>query len=210
MWYNTFYDELYHHGIKGQSWGDKNGPPYPLDRKVSKAVSKGMSKQEIKQIKKEEMIREKEAERKSQARRKALAKARAAKVKKKQDAEREAKRQEREAVRQAKRKEKILSDPTKLYKHRKEFSHDELKRAMEAFKFENDLAELSQKRIKQGADFSRNLVTIGASGITGWNMVASIYNGWNDYNKTGQKHLPQINFQNAMGGGSKDNKDGKK
>lgn len=23
-------NELYHHGIKGQKWGDKNGPPYPL------------------------------------------------------------------------------------------------------------------------------------------------------------------------------------
>ncbi len=25
--------ELYHHGIKGQEWGVKNGPPYPLDKK---------------------------------------------------------------------------------------------------------------------------------------------------------------------------------
>lgn len=24
---------LYHHGIKGQKWGVKNGPPYPVDRK---------------------------------------------------------------------------------------------------------------------------------------------------------------------------------
>lgn len=23
---------LYHHGIKGQKWGVKNGPPYPLDK----------------------------------------------------------------------------------------------------------------------------------------------------------------------------------
>ena len=28
-------DELYHHGVKGQSWGVKNGPPYPLDSSVS-------------------------------------------------------------------------------------------------------------------------------------------------------------------------------
>ena len=28
-------DELYHHGVKGQKWGEKNGPPYPLDRSIS-------------------------------------------------------------------------------------------------------------------------------------------------------------------------------
>ena len=28
-------DELYHHGIKGQVHGVRNGPPYPLSRKVS-------------------------------------------------------------------------------------------------------------------------------------------------------------------------------
>ena len=26
-------DYLEHHGIKGQKWGVKNGPPYPLDEK---------------------------------------------------------------------------------------------------------------------------------------------------------------------------------
>lgn len=33
MWYykvKDSHDELYHHGIKGQKWGKKNGPPYPL------------------------------------------------------------------------------------------------------------------------------------------------------------------------------------
>lgn len=33
--------ELYHHGIKGQHWGVKNGPPYPLDQKVSKRIKSG-------------------------------------------------------------------------------------------------------------------------------------------------------------------------
>ena len=31
-------NELYHHGIKGQKHGVRNGPPYPLDRKVSAAI----------------------------------------------------------------------------------------------------------------------------------------------------------------------------
>lgn len=25
-------DDLLHHGIKGQKWGVRNGPPYPLER----------------------------------------------------------------------------------------------------------------------------------------------------------------------------------
>ena len=28
----VFTDELKHHGIKGQKWGVRNGPPYPLDK----------------------------------------------------------------------------------------------------------------------------------------------------------------------------------
>ena len=29
-------DELYHHGIKGQQWDVRNGPPYPIDHKIMK------------------------------------------------------------------------------------------------------------------------------------------------------------------------------
>ena len=36
--------ELYHHGIKGQEWGDRNGPPYPLDSQTSAAVKKSAKK----------------------------------------------------------------------------------------------------------------------------------------------------------------------
>lgn len=32
---------LEHHGILGQKWGVKHGPPYPLDSKTSKKVSSG-------------------------------------------------------------------------------------------------------------------------------------------------------------------------
>lgn len=33
-------DELYHHGIKGQKWGERNGPPYPLDVNDHSALEK--------------------------------------------------------------------------------------------------------------------------------------------------------------------------
>lgn len=33
--------ELYHHGVKGQKWGVRNGPPYPLGEKKGVAKSGG-------------------------------------------------------------------------------------------------------------------------------------------------------------------------
>ncbi|MBP5593906.1 MAG: hypothetical protein J6Y02_00895 [Pseudobutyrivibrio sp.] len=37
-------NELYHHGILGQRWGKQNGPPYPLDGKVSSKIQKAGKK----------------------------------------------------------------------------------------------------------------------------------------------------------------------
>lgn len=37
-------NELYHHGIEGQKWGVRNGPPYPLDRNTNKRATETISK----------------------------------------------------------------------------------------------------------------------------------------------------------------------
>ena len=34
-------NELYHHGIKGQHWGVRNGPPYPLNKRLSNKIKSG-------------------------------------------------------------------------------------------------------------------------------------------------------------------------
>ena len=63
--HNSSPKELYHHGIKGQNWGDRNGPPYPLDAKTSAGVKKSGKKNFIerhrdkKKMKKLRKIREK-------------------------------------------------------------------------------------------------------------------------------------------------------
>ena len=36
-------NELYHHGIEGQKWGVRNGPPYPLDRDIKESVYQAKS-----------------------------------------------------------------------------------------------------------------------------------------------------------------------
>lgn len=42
-------ESLYHHGVEGMSWGDRNGPPYPLggvDKKVARAEYKAKKEKE--------------------------------------------------------------------------------------------------------------------------------------------------------------------
>lgn len=40
----TYGGSLSHHGIKGQQWGTRNGPPYPLDQKTHNQVAKSAGK----------------------------------------------------------------------------------------------------------------------------------------------------------------------
>ena len=37
-------DELYHHGVKNQKWGVRNGPPYPLNSKGTQKKSERKGK----------------------------------------------------------------------------------------------------------------------------------------------------------------------
>lgn len=48
---------LEHHGILGQKWGVKHGPPYPLDSKTSKKVSSGKVTINIKDLTDDELKR---------------------------------------------------------------------------------------------------------------------------------------------------------
>lgn len=44
--------ELFHHGIRKQRWGVRNGPPYPLDRKTHSRIVRGKQDKELKRYSK--------------------------------------------------------------------------------------------------------------------------------------------------------------
>lgn len=102
-------DALEHHGVEGMSWGDRNGPPYPLggvDKKIARAEYK----------------RKKEKERRLKKLQKAAKKARKAKKK--------------EEERQAdilKKKQKLMKkgDLDAIRKNAKLFTNEELQYAIE-------------------------------------------------------------------------------
>jgi hypothetical protein len=49
---NQLTKELFHHGIRNQRWGVRNGPPYPLDKKTSRRVKSGKQDKEIRRLNK--------------------------------------------------------------------------------------------------------------------------------------------------------------
>ena len=42
--FDVYFNKLEHHGIEGQRWGKKNGPPYPLDESDHSAAEKKAKK----------------------------------------------------------------------------------------------------------------------------------------------------------------------
>ena len=102
-------NELYHHGVLGMSWGDRNGPPYPLSgraKKIARAEAKAKREKEKKLEKMRKMAAKKRKE--------------AAKLQKKQD---KINKMKEELIRKG--------DIEKIRKKRKYFSNEELQYAME-------------------------------------------------------------------------------
>ena len=102
-------DVLEHHGVEGMSWGDRNGPPYPLggvDKKIARAEYK----------------RKKEKERRLKKLQKAAKKARKAK-----------KKEEERQADVLKKKQKLMKkgDLDAIRKNAKLFTNEELQYAIE-------------------------------------------------------------------------------
>lgn len=102
-------EELYHHGVLGMSWGDRNGPPYPLSGSAKK-IARAEAKKKVEQQKRLEKMRKMAAKKRKQ-----LAKA------------------EKEQQKINKKKAKILqkNDLKALQKNKKWFTNEEIQYAVE-------------------------------------------------------------------------------
>lgn len=157
----NIWEEIYHHGIKGQEWGERNGPPYPLDRNAKR--------QEAKKRRAAERVKRQAAKKRKRMKR---AQARIEKS--------EAKKVEREKAKAEKAKKdhaRYLKSAKETYRHRHEFSADELQEAMKRFQWEKTLRDLSQSEIEAGTKAINAILNYGDAGIRGWNMIARVANG---------------------------------
>ena len=129
---------LAHHGILGQRWGRKNGPPYPLDasdhsaseKKAGWRKSLAGGKAAVAKITKSAVTKHKE------------------RVEAKKRQQEELKKQQEEAER-----ERIIKngDPNEILANRDKFSDDELRKARERVRVMNDLKDLERQNSEQVA-----------------------------------------------------------
>lgn len=174
-------NSLEHYGRKGMRWGQN------IFGKERKSSSHGvLSKRQKERAKK---------------RQKALAERK--KKKAAQRSEREAQNIERKKKREIKRKENILRNPTKLYKHRYEFTQDEINDAIKRFEWEAKLNELSVKQLQRGKNYLDTAFNTVNSGINLYNAAARIAN---TFNKTNLPYVSNVKTDNNQQQKKDDNK----
>lgn len=155
-------DSLEHHGVKGQKWGVHKKRETSGSRRKKRTFSE-----------KVKALRKKRA-----ANRVARAKARS--EKQQQEAQKKAAKQQ---AAKEKKRQSILNNPTSLYKHRREFTADEIQAAMKQFEWEKKLSEYSKNDLKNGAEFINTIFTYANNTINLYNTAARIANSANEDSK---------------------------
>lgn len=174
-------DELYHHGIKGQSWGVENGPPYPLN-----AAGKRKFRERLKARMKQgtEAAKRKISE--------------ASRVHKENKAARKAaKIEEKEAERAAKRQktlDTLAKSPTALYKNRDAYTTEELKKALDRINTEQKLHEMSVKELSRGKEILDTVVGYGQTAVKAYSTGEQLMK---DINKLRGKDTDNSNNDNS-------------
>lgn len=161
-------EQLQHHGIPKQKWGQRNGPPYPLKPSARSSA-------------------EKKAASSSGSRGSSVAKYKAALIKKRQMAEikktEKAKTDEEiKAEQKKKTKEKVMKSNSiaEVYKHADLFSDQELQQMKTHYLLEKDIKELAKsEKVNKGKNFVEK---IGLTGDALGKIATVIDNGSRTYN----------------------------
>lgn len=175
---SDYRDSLEHYGVKGMKWGVRK----------ERATSG-----------KKRTFSEKQLVRRSKRAKNRVARAKARSEKKAAEAKAKA---EKAAAKKEKRRQSILNDPSKLYKHRREFTTQEIQQAMQQFDWERRLSGYSREQLNNGAEFINTMFKYTNNSINLYNSAARIVNSLGGDNA----NLPYIK-QIPGGDKKKDKKD---
>ena len=172
---STFYPQndyrgyLSHHGIKGQKWGEQNGPPYPLSTKMHNMVVKGRQKRaekrrqkilhDPKKLTKHATEFSKEEIDAAVAKIDSINKAKDRIPKKPMSEKKKAKLNKKAEKALAKKIRKYASTPRKLTENVDKFTTDELQKAIDRLSKKDAIFE---KRMNQ-ADRPRKVIELGSN-----------------------------------------------
>lgn len=158
---DDYRDFLEHYGIKGMKWGVRK------ERKTSGTKRKKRT------------FSDKQQARRSQRAKNRVARAKARSEKQAEEAKRKA---EKAAAKKEKRRQAILNNPTQLYKHRREFSQQEIQQAMQQFDWERRLNSYSRDQLNNGAEFINTMFKYVNNATNLYNAAARISNSLGDTN----------------------------
>lgn len=158
----NYRDSLEHYGRKGMKWYEHIFGKEQSHAKYSKSSSGSSSNKKATKDAKREEKRQAKAE------------------KKEADAKKKA---EIAAAKKEEERKKILSKPSKLYKHRNEFTYEEIQDALKKFKWEQELSTYAknqtsdiQRFMDTGAKFVQSMFNITVNSINLYNQAARIMN----------------------------------
>lgn len=93
--------------------------------------------------------------------------------KKKTKEEKDAEEKSRVAKAKEKRRQEILRSPTQLYKHRNEFTQEEIDSAMKRMKWERELRQLSRDEMSRGKTYVDVFIGYGKTMSEAYNLYNS-------------------------------------
>ena len=216
---NDYRNYLQHHGIKGQHWGEQNGPPYPLSTKIHNMVVKGRERHKIKSAENKEKRRVKRRTKILHDPKKlkkhmkefskeeidsALAKLESVSkidkyIPKKQKSEKQiAKEKKQEQKRVSKKIDKYGRTPGDLLDNSSKFSNEELKLALDRVKTKEQVFDVKIDRINRPKKYLDTGVGYLNSILSTVNAVKGIKDLFKSkYNKYGQSEQ-DINIQKTI------------